>query len=107
MLFVRSAVLRKDPGCSFDLVTPGVRGNVSRREWAAGQLPFQRFTYGDPDRLTARIVPRVTLPRTFGSWLVLHDGDGKEHVFELILVRTGERWLVDYWAPVVGLGDSA
>jgi hypothetical protein len=95
-LFIDHAVLRVRPECSFELVAPRLRHGVSRADWAAGKLPLETFhtAFHNVSR-TAAI--RVTLPRELGMWVFLEAPDVGRRAYELVLVRRGNRWIVDYW----------
>jgi hypothetical protein len=97
--FVRTAVLRVDPGCSFDLVTPALRQGMTRREWSSGTIPVQPYPTALLD--TLEIVTRVYEDGVAlrAAWVDLSSADLGAWSFELVLERRDGRWLVSYWAP--------
>ena len=109
--FVEHAVLRHDVAKSFDLVSPDLRGSMTRARWASGDIPVEpypaeavkeirgKLLYSDPERvsLEVRFVPK----------------DGArvgEQTFDLVLGRSGpagaRRWVVTSWLPN-GFGVAA
>ena len=54
--FVRTAVTRKDPAASWNLVTPQLKAGVSHRAWARGDLPVYPYPAGG---------------RTFPGWRIM------------------------------------
>jgi hypothetical protein len=42
-VFVDHAVARHDPAVAYDLVTPGMRGGSTRKQWAVGNLPVYPY----------------------------------------------------------------
>jgi len=107
--FVRTAVLRVDTVCSFDLVAPALRQGMTKRQWASGAIPVQPY----PTALlaTLEVATRVYDQReTLRAALVeLSSADLGAWAFEVVLERRDGRWLVSYWAPrgVVGAPANA
>ena len=99
--FIRTAVLRRRPVCSFDLVTPRFRQGLTQAEWASGDIPVQPFLTHYPDRLRTDTTPGVNLPRERSTWVALAAEDAPAALFELVVVLRKDRWLVDYWGPAV------
>lgn len=106
-MFVRTAVVRRNTICSYDLVTPTLRQGLSRREWQTGNIPVQPFPTEYPEDLRAEVVPSVTLASERGTWVTLEAADLGRAVFELVVVKRDGRWLVDYWAPAPGAAAAA
>lgn len=98
--FVRAAVLREDPAASYDLVTPKLRGGMSRSAWATGNIPvtpFPKSALGQVkfqvNRSRARnILLQVEISSTTNSVQAAYD--------YLEMVPRGHRWLISYFAPV-------
>jgi hypothetical protein len=101
-VFVNGAVKRKDIAASYDVVTPELRGGMTRARWARGSIPvypypakgatFHRWTiqYRTTDELAIELLlsPRADKRKTLGQFLFhvyLHPGKG--------------RWLVDSFMP--------
>ena len=109
--FVEYAVFRHDVARSFDLVSPSLRGSMTRARWAGGDIPVEpypaaavkeirgKLLYSYPDRasLQVRFVPKDGA--TVG-----------EQTFDLVLGRSGpvgaRRWVVTSWLPN-GFGVAA
>ncbi len=101
ILFVTSGVLRQNPGCAYDLVTPTLRKGRTRATFAAGKALAPYLTR-KPKAVTAQLTPRVRLSTEVGSWITLDAPDQKPHTFEIVLRKRDGHWLVDYWAHAVG-----
>jgi hypothetical protein len=101
VLFITSGVLRQSPGCAYDLVTPKLRGSRTRAAFASGKAVLAYQTR-KPKGVTLQLTPRVRLSDQVGSWITLDAPDRKPRTFEIVLLKRGGRWLVDYWAHAVG-----
>lgn len=100
--FISTAVVRREPGRSWDLTAPSLREGFTREQWSRGDMP---------------VVPYPAANRGLGNWSYVQysytDSVGLE-VFlfpkpgsgysaltadvELVKGRDG-RWRVDYWMP--------
>ncbi|MGZ8687340.1 MAG: hypothetical protein ACXWZP_02810 [Gaiellaceae bacterium] len=103
-LFITSGVLRQNPGCAYDLVTPALRKNRSRTAFTTGKGGLATYVTRKPNAVTADLTPRVRLSTEVGSWITLDAPDRKPRTFEIVLRKRDGRWLVDYWARAVGFG---
>jgi len=101
ILFITSGVLRVNPGCAYDLVTPALRKNRPRSAFVAGKA-VAVYPTSRPRAVTAQFTPRVRLSNQVGSWITLDAPDRKPRTFEIVLRKRDGRWLVDYWAHAVG-----
>lgn len=101
ILFITSGVLRQNPGCAYDLVTPALRKSMTRTAFATGKA-VAPYRTSKPKALTVQLTPRVRLSDQVGSWITLDAPDRKPRTFEIVLRKRGGRWLVDYWAHAVG-----
>jgi hypothetical protein len=97
--FVPSAVERRDPAASYDLVTAQFRGGATRAQWASGNIP---------------VFPYQARGRTFHGWSIDYI-QGNEVAFELMLQprnprgdaiafdgslkKVHGRWLIDSFNP--------
>jgi hypothetical protein len=111
-VFVPAAIARKHPGRAFAVVTPKLRGDSTRREWVAGNLP---------------VSPYPAVGARFHAWTV--DMTGRNYVmldtqlhpparskleltnWTIELRKIGGRWLVDSalptaWFPREGSGSG-
>ncbi len=98
--FVATAVRRHDVAKSYDLVTPQVRGGMSRRAWAKGDIPV----YPYPARGTSWHGWYVdyALKNEVAFELVLqpHRGHKLDPIsFSASVKRIHGRWLVDSFYP--------
>jgi hypothetical protein len=97
--FVATAVLRRRTACSYELVTDKMRQGLSRAAWREGSIPVVPFPTAAPRTLDMQVYPRRRGPAIRNSVVVLSAQDLGEAAFEVVVVRRGARWLVDYWAP--------
>ncbi len=103
-LFVQTAVARKDLAKSFDLVSPALRGGLTRAEWLTGEIPVIPYPI---DRLKVapfKIDYSYKNEALLEIALIPKDGAGvKPQLFFLTLKQTGpagkKRWVVDNWVP--------
>jgi hypothetical protein len=93
--FVPAAVARRDPAAAFDLVTPSMRSQTTRADWATGSIPAPTY---DPQG-TEFHGWRATLsyPNHASIELVLQPGKTERDpaAFLVDLRRIKSRWLVD------------
>jgi hypothetical protein len=97
--FVATAVLRRRTACSYELVTEKMRQGLSRAAWRGGSIPIVPFPTAAPRTFAMQVFPKRRGPAIRNSVVVLSAVDLGEAAFEVVLVRRGTRWLVDYWAP--------
>lgn len=102
--FMHTAVLRVNQICSYDLVTGNVRQGLSRAEWAHGDIPVVPYPTALPQTLRIEKRAKQGAAGERASFIVLEAADLRPAVFELVLVRTAGRWLVDYWGPAYAPG---
>ena len=100
--FVNHAVKRHDPGAAFDVVTPTMRGGMTRKQWSRGSIPvypypaagqhFHQWTiqYRTSDELAIELLlsPRASSKGKLGQFL-----------FHVYLQPRHGRWLVDSFMP--------
>lgn len=101
-IFVNHAVKRHDPGAAFDVVTPAMRGGMTRKQWAGGSIPvypypaagqhFHQWTiqYRTSNELAIELLlsPRPSSRGKLGQFL-----------FHVYLQPSHGRWLVDSFMP--------
>ena len=109
--FVRTAVVRRDPGSAWSIASRNLRAGSTLRDWRRGDLPAHpypaaalsaidwRVVYREPDRLGIDV---MLVPKARSGAAVLVS------TAELTPVGRGaaRRWLVDSWAPVATLGGG-
>jgi hypothetical protein len=98
-IFLRTAVLRRNTVCSYELVTPVLRQGLSREEWATGNIPVQPFPTVRLETVEVKTQIKQSAPARRAVVVVLTSADLGEAVFEAVLVRRGDHWLVDYFQP--------
>lgn len=112
--FVATAVLRVDTVCSYELVTAELRQDLTREQWARGEIPVIPFHTATPERVTVRTSARQAPAGARASLVSLSAADIGEYAYEIVLVRRAGRWLVSYWnaapfgvPPAAALRDPA
>jgi hypothetical protein len=106
-VFVNHGVKRHDTGVSYSVVTPELRGGMTRKQWSRGSIPVypypakgQRFhgwtiEYHTSDELAIQ--------------LILHPRRGSElgtFVFHVYLKPVRRRWLVDSFMPAATIAPA-
>ncbi|HEU5066215.1 MAG TPA: hypothetical protein VFT86_10155 [Gaiellaceae bacterium] len=101
-VFVNHAVKRKDIAKSYDVVTPELRGGMTRAQWANGSIPvypypaagkqFHKWTiqYRTKDEVAIELIlaPRARYKKKLGQFL-----------FHVYLQPRNGKWLVDSFMP--------
>ena len=101
-VLVNHAVKRKDIAKSYDVVTPAMRGGMTRAQWAKGSIPvypypaagrrFHKWTiqYRTKDEVAIELIlaPTARYKRKLGQFL-----------FHVYLQPSKGRWLVDSFMP--------
>jgi hypothetical protein len=102
-LFLRTAVVRRNLGRGLRVVGPTLRQGLTRRQWLTGNIPVVPFV-GEWDwRETyyrIALSPEESTAKRIAYSVALHAPTGEGALFLAIAARFGERWLIDYWAPV-------
>lgn len=99
VLFVRTAVLRRNELCSYELVTEELRQGLTREQWASGNIPVQPFPSRNPQTVRQEYMAHATHGGERVSWILLEAADLGRAVFEIVVVQRAGRWVVDYWGP--------
>jgi hypothetical protein len=110
VLFVRTAVLRHNEICSYELVTRELKQGLTREEWATGNIPIQAFPTREPQALRMEHATSIERARERTSVVLLEATDLGQAFFELVVVERKGRWLVGYWGPAASaavLGSPA
>jgi len=102
--FVESAVARDHPERAYEIVNADMRGGMTRKQWATGDIPVVPYP-------VARVIWKVEYSNTdaVGLAVKLYPTKGAQlrpTVFSMSLVpiRVGDdnRWLVSSWSPRAG-----
>ena len=101
-VFVNHAVKRHDPGAAYGVVTPSMRGGMSRSQWAHGDIPvypypaagrhFHQWTiqYRTSDELAIELILSPT---------ARHRAELGQILFNVYLHPGHGRWFVDSFMP--------
>jgi len=102
--FVESAVTRDHPERAFEIVGPALRGGLSRRQWATGDIPVVPYPVD-----SARWKVEYSNAEGVGLLVMVFPEKGAQFqptVFSMnmVPVRLGKdsRWLVNGWVPKGG-----
>jgi len=99
--FVKTAVVRRNVGRSWDLVSPALKQNVTRSEWNSGNIPVVPYPVAQ-----ARWKLDYSYEDGLGLQVLLFPearSGLRPNLFFMELKRVGDsghrRWVVDSWAP--------
>jgi hypothetical protein len=98
-VFVNHAVKRHDIGASYDVVTPALRGGMSRKQWSRGSIPV--YPYAARGLHHGWTVDYVTRDEV-GLELLLQPRRGSRLgaiMFKVYVQPVHGRWLVDSFMP--------
>ncbi len=97
--FVRTAIIRRDPGAAWELATPHMRQGSTRSEWERGVLPV--VPYPAPEFASAGVTLEYSYRGRLGyDVLVLpRSAKGEQRVYSCELRDVHGRWLVDFCYP--------
>lgn len=98
--FLRTAVARKDLAKAWTVVGPGIRQGQSYQSWLKGNIAVVPYPGESMDKAPLKI--DWSYPTSIGLSVALLPRKGsseKPQVFQMELKRTGQRWVVDSWAP--------
>jgi len=102
--FIKTAVVRKNLRQAWVISGPGIKQDLSLREWMTGEIPVVPY----PDAAVNQSPVKVdwSFPNDVSLQVVLQPKQGskeKPQVFYIGLKKFGSgaeaKWLVDYWAP--------
>jgi hypothetical protein len=93
--FVPAAVARRDPAAAYDLVTPSLRAQTTRADWASGSIPAPTYDPSGTEFRGWRVV--LSYPNQASIELTLQPGKTERDpaAFFVDLKRIKSRWLVD------------
>lgn len=103
--FLTSAVARKRVAGSWELAHPDLRQGLTRREWAAGEIPIVPYPVD-----TARWRLGYSQRGVVGLEVYVEAAPGarlEPMVFDMEVRAAGRRWLVSSWAPKPTPGGPA
>lgn len=102
--FVESAVTRDHPERAYDLAAPSLRGGLSRKQWAGGEIPVVPYPVA-----RARWKVEYSNSEAVGLLVAVYPSPTarlKPAVFAMSMVPAGSgpkaRWLVTSWVPKGG-----
>jgi hypothetical protein len=99
-ILVNHGVKRKNVGAAYDVVTPELRGGLSRAAWSRGAIPI--YPYPARGRTFHDWTIRYYNAEEIGIELLLNPQPGSElgqFVFHVYLKPSRGRWLVDSFMP--------
>jgi hypothetical protein len=109
--FVEAAVLRERLEEAWTMSTPALRGSVTHRDWARGELPIQPYPWKSIRRLDLRFLYSDTRSVAVDVMLLPREKTNPILVYTADLTPVGKgkrhRWLVDYWAPQASIGGGS
>jgi hypothetical protein len=102
--FIETAVARKNLGQAWDIVSPNVRGGLTKKEWMTGAIPVIPYPIQSLDKAPFKIDYSYTDEALLEVALLPKPGAGvKPQMFFLSLRKVGsagqKRWVVDNWVP--------
>jgi len=102
--FIRTAVVRKNLREAWTISGPGIRQDLSLKEWMTGNIPV--VPYPNADLKNAPVKVDWSYPNDVSLQVVMQPKKGakdKPQIFYIGLKKVGSganaKWLVDYWAP--------
>ena len=100
--FISTAVVRRNVGQSWDIVTGQLKQGVTRREWSRGDIPVVPFP-ASPRGLGTWTDVRYSYAKTLGLEVFLFPKPGSGYSamtadVEFVKGHDG-RWRIDYWLP--------
>jgi hypothetical protein len=105
--FVDTAVARRDLAAAYDLTTPELRGPVSRREWARGDIPVPEYpVYRHGVRITETYRNDVFAQLFLKAKRPSVEPLGVDLELKAVGKGSKRRWLVSYYLPRQTLGTA-
>jgi hypothetical protein len=101
--FINTAVARKNLAAAWEISGPGIRQDLTRKEWLTGNIPVVPYPAGAVDKAPIKI--DWSYPNDALLEIILLPRDGaneKPQVFFIGLkkLKNGRgRWVVDSWTP--------
>jgi hypothetical protein len=102
--FVQTAVARKHLAESYDLVSPNLRGGLTREEWLTGNIPVIPYPVESLSFAPFKVDYAYTDEALIEVALLPKEGVAvKPQIFSLVLKKVGpnggKHWVVDLWTP--------
>jgi hypothetical protein len=98
--FILTAVQRKDLGQAWTLAGPGIRQDLTRKEWLTGNIPVVPFL--KPIKLTSLKVDLSSKNYALIE-LLLVPRQGRAEIYDMELIKVGKgdnaHWVVNSWVP--------
>ncbi|MDQ3778838.1 MAG: hypothetical protein M3310_08275 [Actinomycetota bacterium] len=102
--FIKTAVMRRNLREAWNISGPGIRQDLTLREWMGGNIPVVPYPNAAVERSPVKIT--WSYPSDASLEVVLQPKPGSKDKPQLFFIGlkkfgTGARakWLVDYWAP--------
>ncbi|HEY3050788.1 MAG TPA: hypothetical protein VGJ40_03610 [Gaiellaceae bacterium] len=101
-VFVNHAVKRHNPGAAYDVLTPTMKGGMSRAQWQRGSIPV--YPYPAAGRHFHEWTVQYRTPEEIALELILsptarNQGKLGQILFHVYLHPSHGRWLVDSFMP--------
>src|SRR3954447_1912123 len=107
--FVVNAVERHNLAAAYNLVTPTLRGGMSRSAWMTGQIPVQPYPGRETHIGQTGWTPIYVSGDSVGLHLILHprkDAKVGPAAFTVVVRNTAQGWRVDDFYLEAGYADS-
>ena len=102
--FIKTAVVRKNLRQAWTISGPGIKQDLSLREWMTGNIPVVPYLDAAVNQSPVKV--DWSFPNDVSLQVVMQPKQGskeKPQVFYIGLKKFGSgaqaKWLVDYWAP--------
>lgn len=102
--FIKTAVVRKNLREAWTISGPGIKQNLSLKEWMTGNIPVVPYPEAAVNQSPVKV--DWSFPNDVSLRVVMQPRKGskeKPQIFYLGLKKFGSgaqaKWLVDYWAP--------
>ena len=105
--FVEAAVARHDLAAAYDLTAPELRGPMSRRQWARGEIPVPAYpVYRHGARITDAYRNDVSVQLFLKARRPSVEPLGVDMELKAVGKGSNRRWLVAYYLPRQTLGTA-
>jgi hypothetical protein len=97
--FVRTAIVRHDPGRAWQLATPHMREGSTRAEWQAGTLPVPPYPSAEFRTSSSRLKYSYRGVLGYDVLVLPRTPKGEQRVYACELHDVHGHWLVDWCYP--------